>query len=178
MTQLVENTYLAYEQFMEGELNQYDLASLIEEGIISEELLDSIMEETLAESEMLEEGWKKKAILGTTAAAMLAHVPAAVEAGAKHVGDWASDKTVQVAGNVINNSKLAAKNLADLEFKKSGRYAGGAVRGAGKKVVNAYDQYIKGDKSSEYKLKGYAAIRDAARAVQKYAGKANYLNHI
>lgn len=44
MSQLLENTYNAYEAFMEGELNEYELASLIEEGVISEDILDSIME--------------------------------------------------------------------------------------------------------------------------------------
>lgn len=45
MNELIENTYNAYEAFLEGELNQYDIMSLIEDEIISNDLLESMLEE-------------------------------------------------------------------------------------------------------------------------------------
>lgn len=45
MEKIIENTDLAFNLFLEGELNQYDLMSLIEDEIISAELLNSMLEE-------------------------------------------------------------------------------------------------------------------------------------
>lgn len=51
MKEIIENTYLAYNQFMEGEINEYDLMSLIENEVISEALLESILNENNEELE-------------------------------------------------------------------------------------------------------------------------------
>lgn len=148
MTQLLENTYNAYEQFLEGSINEYDLMSLIEDEIISGEVLESLLVESSLDdedySEELEEGFVKDTISGLKGMYYAKKFQKGL--GQAHVDLYKRaniDDKRAISKGVYDNIMSARKNMANTikNYRKASRNFGVNTKDANENIKEMLPNY-------------------------------------